>query len=299
LSPLYGRMLNWGPNGAALARAEERGIGNASIAFGTSTDSYELAFARPLAAVADLVAVGRDSVGPAAQLVFAVAGTGLPSEAVEGGRQYRVRVRFVAIDRRGMPEGERDTTYLFRVQQPLGRRDWLLERLQVSLPPGRWDWRVAIQSGDSAGIVLPRDSARIAPTGQRLALSDLALGVADAAARWPAAPGDTVLLTPFNLFRPGADLALYYEVAGTEPGRSYRHAITVYRLKDARNPTRRRAEVTLGFNEPAAARLTRAHRTLQLGRLRAGTYLVEVRVGASGDSSAVTRQRVFRVGELR
>jgi hypothetical protein len=73
----------------------------------------------------------------------------------------------------------------------------------------------------------------------------------------------------------------------------------VYRLKDLRDPTRRRPEVTLGFDEPATARLTRAHRTLQLGRLRAGTYLVEVRVGAPGNAGAVTRQRVIRVGELR
>jgi len=299
LSPLYGHMLNWGPNGAAMARAEERGIGSASIAFGTSTDSYELAFARPLAAVADLVAIGHDAEGPAAQLVFAVAGTGLPAETAGGQVRYRVRVRFVAVDGRGTPVGQRDTTYLFQVGHPLGRRDWLLARLQVSLPPERWEWRSAIQTGDSAGVVLPRDSTVVAAAGERLALSDLALGVADAAARWPAAPGDTVLLTPFDLFRRGADLELYYELAGTEPGRSYRHAITVYRLKDARDPARRRAEVTLEFDEPAAARLTRSHRTLQLGRLRAGTYLVEVRVGATGEAGAVSRERLIRVGELR
>jgi GWxTD domain-containing protein len=299
LSPLYGRMLNWGPYGAALARGEERGIGNASIAFGTSTDSYELAFARPLAVVADLVAIGRDSAGPAAQLVFAVGGAGLPAEPAGDGVQYRVRLRFVAIDPHGTPFGARDTTYLFRVRGPLGRRDWLLQRLQVPLPPGRWDWRVAVQAGDSAGVVLPRDSARVAPAGAGLALSDLALGVADAAARWPATPGDTVLLTPFDLFRRGADLELYYEVAETEPGRSYRHAVTVYRLKDARDPRRKRPEVSLAFDEPASARLTRAHRTLQLGRLRPGTYLVEVRVGPTGASGGVIRQRVIRVGELR
>ena len=48
LSPLYGRMLNWGPNGAARAARRERGIGRASIDFGTTTDSYELQYARRL-----------------------------------------------------------------------------------------------------------------------------------------------------------------------------------------------------------------------------------------------------------
>ena len=88
-------------------------------------------------------------------------------------------------------------------------------------------------------------------------------------------------------------------MAQTEPGRSYRHEITVYRLKDARRPDRRRAEVTLGFDERAASPLTRSHRTLQLGRLRPGTYLVEVRVVAAGGSEPATRQRIIRVGELR
>ncbi len=299
LSPLYARMLNWGRFGAAQAASDERGIGVASIAFGTTTDSYELAFAHPLAAVADLVAIGRDSAGPAAQLVFAVAGTNLEGIPTPEGVRYPVRVRFVAIDARGTPFEMRDTTYLFEVGKALGRRDWLLQRLQVQLPAGRWDWRVAIQAGDSAGVVLPHDSVRVSPVTGPLALSDLALGVADAAARWPTAPGDTVLLTPFDLFRPGADLELYYELAQTEPGRSYRHEIAVYRLKDPRRPDRRRAEVTLGFDERATSELTRSHRTLQLGWVRPGTYLVEVRVAPGGGAEAVTRQRVIRVGELR
>ena len=300
LSPLYARMLNWGRFGAARAAADERGIGMASIAFGTTTDSYELGFARPLAAVADLVAIGRDSAGPVAQLVFAVSGTNLGGTPSGGGVRYPVRVRFVAIDAQGTPFAMRDTTYHFESGKTLGRRDWLLQRLQVPLPPGRWNWRIAIQSGDSTGVVLPHDSVRVAPVRGPLALSDLALGVADAAARWPVSPADTVLLTPFDLFRPGADLQLYYEVAQTERGRSYRHEIAVYRLKDPRRPDRKRPEVTLGFNEPATSDLTRSHRTLQLGRVRPGTYLVEVRVAEVGGSEgAVTRDRIIRVGELR
>ncbi|MBA3259962.1 MAG: GWxTD domain-containing protein, partial [Gemmatimonadales bacterium] len=41
LSPVYARMLNWGAFGKARSRARERGIGQASIAVGTTTDSYE------------------------------------------------------------------------------------------------------------------------------------------------------------------------------------------------------------------------------------------------------------------
>ena len=76
ISPLYGRMLNWGAYGRARSRARERGIGQASIAIGTTTDSYELQFAQPLAAVADLVAVGTRPEGSLAHLVFALASPG-------------------------------------------------------------------------------------------------------------------------------------------------------------------------------------------------------------------------------
>ena len=60
---------------------------------------------------------------------------------------------------------------------------------------------MAIQSGDSAGVVLPRDTARVAPSGGALALSDLALGVADAAAFRGIPPG---LLNPAQAPPPGA-----------------------------------------------------------------------------------------------
>jgi GWxTD domain-containing protein len=295
LSPLYGRMLTWGRYGAQAARDQERGIGAASIAFGTSTDSYELQFARPLAVAADLVAVGRDAAGPVAQLVFAVGEDNLPAApAADDGVGYPVRVRIVAIDGRGRPFGARDTTYHFHLARPLGPGEYLIQRLQVPLPPGRWDWRAAIQVGDSAGVVLPHDSVRVPASGPRLALSDLALGVPEASARWPAVPGDTVLLTPFDLFREGAEVELYYEAAGAEPGGSYRHEIAVYRVKRGDGVPERRPAVTLGFDERADGATVRAHRTLQLARLRPGRYLVEVRLRGP-DGATDTRRRLFRI----
>ncbi len=83
-SPVYGRMLNWGRYGAARARSRERGIGQASIAVGTTTDSHELRFARPFGAVADLVVVGDRNGVPLGHLVFAVAEPGTRPDA--GGR---------------------------------------------------------------------------------------------------------------------------------------------------------------------------------------------------------------------
>jgi hypothetical protein len=192
------------------------------------------------------------------------------------------------------PFGARATTYQFHLRRPLGRGEYLIQRLEVPLPAGRWQWRAAIEVGDSAGVVLRRDSVRVATTGPPLALSDLALGVAEASARWAAAPGDTVLLTPFDLFREGAEVQLYYEAAGAEPGRRYRQEIAVYRVKGADGATDRRPVVTLGFDERAEGATIRAHRTLQLRRLRTGRYVVEVLV--RGPSGAVdTRRRAFRL----
>jgi hypothetical protein len=52
--------------------------------------------------------------------------------------------------------------------------------------------------------------------------------------------------------------------------------------------------VRLGFDEPAGGPLLRAHRVLQLARLKPGRYLLEVRVSTPG-GPPVARQRVFRV----
>jgi hypothetical protein len=124
-------------------------------------------------------------------------------------------------------------------------------------------------------------------------LSDLALGIRAASARWLPTPADTVLLTPFNLFLEGSEVELYYEASGAVPGTSYRHQIAVYRTKD-QGRLEARPVVTLGFEERADGALLRSHRTLQLGRLKPGTYVVEVKVvGAAGEPAV--RRRELRV----
>jgi GWxTD domain-containing protein len=294
-SRLYGRMLNWGPYGAAKSRALERGIGQASIAIGTSTDSYELRFPENLGAVADMVAVGAAESGRTiGHLVFAIAEPGTVPQPDGLGVRYTARVRAVATDQADRPVARLDTTIVFRLAARLRRNEYLIGRAEMPLLPGPWTWRTAIQLGDSIGVVLPRDTVRVSGPEARLALSDLALGVRGASARWEATPQDTVLLTPFDLFVEGSEVELYYQASGAIGGAIYRHEIAVFRIKGERRRAEPRPVVTLAFEEPAAGPVLHSHRVLQLARLKPGPYLVEVRLTAPGNTAAV-RQREFRV----
>jgi GWxTD domain-containing protein len=293
LSPLYGRMLHWGPNGARRARARERGIGRASIAYGTTTDSYELQYARRLTAYADLVAVGADHGRPLAQFVFAVGpAETTPSPEVDGVR-YAIRARVVLLDAAEHAVAHVDTTLVFRLDRALVRGQYLIGRIALPTPAGHFAWRSAVEQGADAGVVLPTDSVTVRPLGPGLSLSDLALGIPAASARWQPTPSDTVLLTPFDLFLAGSQVQLYYEAAGTRAGAAYRHEIGVFRVgRDDR--VQDRPVVTLRVDEAAAGEVIRAHRTLQLARLKPGTYVVEVRVTAP-DGTADVRRRAIRV----
>ncbi len=294
LSNLYGRMLNWGPYGASRSRARERGIGQASIAIGTTTDSHELRFAETLGAVANLVAVGAMDPGAMGHLVFAIAEPGTRSELDAGSVRYAVRVRAVASDKGDRAFADVDTVLQFRRSAPLGRGQYLIGRVELPLPPGLWTWRAAFQLGDSLGVVLPRDTVRVSAPGPVLTLSDLALGARGASARWEPTPGDTVLLTPFDLFLEGSEVELYYEAAGASAGAPYRHEISVFRIKGEPGAAERRPVVALGFDERATGPLLRSHRVLQLARLKAGRYLIEVQV-RTPDGRPVARRREFRV----
>jgi hypothetical protein len=294
LSNVYGRMLNWGQYGAARSRARERGIGQASIAIGTTTDSHELVFAEALGAVADLVAVGATGSGTIGHLVFAIAEPGTRPELNAGRVSYTVRVRAVASDKGDRPFADVDTTIVFRPSAPLGRSQYLIGRVEMPLPSGLWTWRAALQIGDSLGVVLPRGTVRVTGPGRALSVSDLALGVRGASARWKPTPEDSVLLTPFDLFHEGSEVELYYEAAGAKEGATYRHEIAVFRIKGKPGVAERRPVVTLGFDERANGPLLRSHRVLRLARLKPGRYLVEVQVHEPG-GKPVARRRDFRV----
>jgi GWxTD domain-containing protein len=299
LSPVYGRMLNWGRYGSAHARSRERHIGQVSIALGTRSDSYELQFARRLAAVGNLIAVGRGAEGGLGQFVFAVGHPGTVPTNEPSGVSYPVRVRLVVLDRSEHAFAYLDSTLVFHLNRSLQAGQYLIGRVELPLPAGLWNWRAALQQGDSLGVVLPIDSTRAGAAGPPLSLSELALGVREASVMWLPTPADTVYLTPFDLFPEGRELELYYEGSGAIPGTSYRHQIAVFRAKGEDPPiVERRPIVTLAFEEAASTELVRSRRSLQLSRLKPGRYVVEVRV-IGPDGLGESRRREFRIVKNR
>lgn len=295
LSPIYGRMLNWGAYGSSHAETRERGIGAASIAVGTTTDSYELGFAHRLGVVADLIAVGQRSGSRLAHFVFGIAEPGTSGRRLDGAVQYPIWVRLVALDPEGQAVAKLDTSYAIRLPHRLGPGEYLVGRVELPLPPGNWVYRAALQQGDSAGVVLPRDSVRVETVSPAsLGLSDIALGSTGRAVRWVTDASDTVLLAPSALIRRGAEVEIYYEVSGAAERLVYRHEITVLRW-DGREPARKqRPLVSLSFEEEAPAAVIRSGRTVQLEGLKAGWYVVEVRVTAP-DGTSQARQRSLRL----
>ncbi len=206
-------------------------------------------------------------------------------------------MRLAVLDGAGRAFAAVDTTVIVHAPSTLAPGQYLVGRAELPLPAGRWDWRAAVQIGDSTGTVLPRDTVRVAPVGTALALSDLALGAVGASAVWLPTAVDTAYMTPFGIVREGSELELYYEAAGAQPGAQLRARD---RRVQAEGGTGQggphRPVVRLGFEEAAADSLIRARRTLQLRRLKPGRYLVEVRVSGPGGASD-TRRREIRVLE--
>ena len=283
LSPLYSRMLNWGAYGAANAEARERNIGATSIIVGTTTDSYELSFTHRLPAVADLLAIGRAAGRTRGHLVFGTPAGGVAPQKTSTGVEYPVRVRVVALDRYDRAVATLDTVVQVVHSRALDKNEYIVGRAELTLPPGKWSYRAALEVGESTGVVLPRDSVRVGTTDPRfLSLSDIALGTPGRSVPWQTERGDTVFMAPSELFRRGSDVGLYYEVTGAVPGEKYRHTITVFNAKDRAGSA---PLVSLFFDEAATDEVMRSRRLVRLNRLKTGSYVVEVTVtGANGSS---------------
>lgn len=276
VSPIYTRMK--GAGGAAISRymAEERTQGRQSYQRGTTTDSHELHFARPLSAKVEVLAVGMDQQGPLVQVAYAIAGGSLTPIETARGQVYPVRLRFVALDSVGHALASIDTTRFFLSKTPVPATEHLVGRAQVHVPPGVHRYRLLLQQGEDAGMVQPTDTVRVAQ-GPYLAVSDLVLGRRHSNLRWIVSPEDTVYINPLETFHRTEDMQLYYEVYGGEAGATLKTEVTVRKGSGGGLFGGGRA-MSLKFEEPSQGSVDRLLREVSLSKLKGGSYTIEVKV---------------------
>lgn len=302
LAPIYGRLQAAGRIASGQYQTEERQVGQESIALGTTTDSYELRFADELEVKSEVLAVGHDSSGSQVQVVYAIAGSSLEPMPVTRGYLYSVRVRFVATNRVGRVVASLDTTRHFVAPAPVPDNEHLVGRVSLPVPVGIFEYRIAVQQGEEAGIILPRDTVRVGqPTATALALSDLVLGSRSTNLMWKRTPDDTVVFNPLRTFNRNEDLELYYEVEGLSSGTPYTVRIAARKEGGGGGLFKKifgggSAAISLKFEEQGAFPVARSHRRLKLDRLKPGNYVLEVTVEDAGGRKD-RRVQAFQVVE--
>ena len=283
ISPMYGRLQRGSRVSAARYQQEERRLGRESMKLGTTTDSHELSFGRELKARTEVLAVGRDGNGTLVQITYAIPGSSLEPVRVSRGMLYSVRLRFAALDSAGAVVAMVDTTRRFVSAEPVPAGENLVGRVAVAVPPGHFTYRLALQQGEDAGLVLPRDTVRVgAPAAESgLRLSDLVIGSRAANLVWQPATGDSVFFNPLHTFRPQDELMLYYEIGGIPAGQAYTTEVVVKRGSGGGGLLRKifgggGAAMTLRYQDEATD--AGVQRSIGLQRLKPGTYTLEVSV---------------------
>lgn len=300
LSPLYSRLQSAGRGASARFQAEERDLTRRSVAEGTTSDSYDLRFARELASVTQVLAVAGPDGGGAALITYAIPGRALDGLASERGTIYPVRIRFVATGPDGVV-ARLDTTRVFLARTPVPAAEHLVGQVTLPVPAGTWAWRLSVQEGEHAGMVTPTGVITIPRMdGGALGLSDPLLGSATGGLSWRPTPADTVPLNPVRRFWSGQDLDLYYEVAGLLRGEQFRTEIAINRADRvnadalASGKLLKDAVLTLRFDEEAGGPMLRTQRTIDLRKLRPGDYTLSVIV-TDASRRVARRSQSFRV----
>lgn len=265
----------------------------AAMKTSVETDSHTLLFPAPLDPVVQVAAVGAPGDGGSRMLVvFAVPAAGLvPEPRADGGAgvTYRIGLRISAVDRSTGIFRRIDTVRTFAVGDTLRGRAHLAGLMELPVPAGRFDVRVAVfRPGLARGSVVMRPAVEVGGRGG-LALSDVVLGAEAGGIEW-SNRGDPVRLNALDAYVTGTAAPLYYEMHGLVPGRTYRTTISLTRAGQRPNRGTR-----LLFSETAEAGSMRVRRTMGLDDLRRGQYRLVVTVDEEGTGATVSRERMVNV----
>ena len=294
ISPIYSRLK--GAGGASISRymSEERSQGRQSYIRGTHSDTYELHFDKSLDVKVQVLAVGDDRDGPKIQVSYAIAGGSLTGQTTARGQVYPVRLRFAVLDSAGRTVASIDTTRFFLSRTPVPANEHLIGRAEVHAPPGVHQYRIYVQQGEDAGKILPTDTVRVGNPASPLAVSDLVLGRRNNNLGWIASPEDTVYLNPLQVFHRTEEMQLYYEVYGAPAGTLLRTEVAVRKGGGEGVFGKGGSAISLKFEEVSPGPVARLNRTLELKKLKAGSYTLGVKVFAP-DGSIDSRVQHFTV----
>ena len=296
-APVYGRLIAAGGSGSPGIMDQERRTGRQSIATGTTSDSYILHFVGPLEDVRwRTIAAGRDGDATLVHLIWAVPEKSLHPVPSPRGNVYPVRVRFALVDAAtGKVAASIDTTTNFFSAQPIPRGQFLVGRVPVRVPAGRYVGRVSVQEGE-AGMVSRPDTV-VVGTPAKFGMSDLVIGSRGTDLHWLRTPEDTVLFDPVGSFRANVPFELFYEVYGITPGTAYRTEIKVTRPR-ALGPISALfggggSAITVRHEDQAYDTRMPVQSALDISRLKPGIYTLEVTIDLGGQR--VRRRVPFQV----
>lgn len=300
IAPIYGRLQTAGLSSVNL-QSQERRLGQRSIEIGTTTDSYELDYEEELHPRMNVVALGGGGTDNQLFVTYAIPGNELHPVPTAQGNVYPIRVRVAFQDEQGRTVATMDTTSYFLLEGSIPTGEHLVGKAILPIPAGHFSYTVAIQEGESLGVVFPTDSIRVQRLdGTEFAVSDLVLGWRNANLSWVAPGGDTVFFNPTNAYRDGSKMELYYEVYGLERGARYRTEVVVvsedggglFGLFGNSKP------IKLSFQDEANGPVTRVRRSIALEKLDPGEYELEIVItGPNGQEES--RTRPFTVTEGR
>jgi hypothetical protein len=282
----------------AIALLADRFVTAGARSPDTWTFGYELA----LPANLSMTAIGTGPAGPQLQIAYSVAGKGIVPERSIDNFVYRLRLRAVLINSASDVAGAIDTTVLVVRDSWLPDDSLLTGRAVITAPAGTYVIRDGLES-DDVGVVTPRQSVTLATLdSSALTLSGIALGRRSVPIAWRLASGDSAWIDPSLTFPRDEPMELTVQAGGLPPERDVPVELAFVRMPDSATALRAERTGTVGGGSSIRVDLADHHtrgvatirRSISLGALKSGWYVVQVRVAVPNGASA-TRVRAFRV----
>ena len=208
---------------------------------------------------------------------------------------YPVRMRVAVLDRAGRIVTQVDTTRGFLAPARLGASQELVGQLPIRVPPGEYRVRVAVEQ-ERRGFLTPPVMVNVPAVRERLALSDLSIGLRTVPILWRSPTADTAWANPRGRYRAEEELQLYFEISGLAAGTRYRTQIAIDRAERGvlEACSARGTALTLSFDGEHSGGVLREQRAVALDRLRPDDYVLAVTITTENGERA-SRCRRFTV----